>query len=77
MHDRDTNDNGIFDEPGFISTVRISVASDGSEANDESRNPSIDPAGRFVAFDSDANNLVSGDGNGSSDVFEAPNFPAP
>jgi hypothetical protein len=77
LHDRDANANGIFDEPGFISTVRVSVTSDGIEANNASSNPSIDSSGRFVAFDSSASNLVSDDGNIFSDVFEAPNFLAP
>jgi Tol biopolymer transport system component len=77
LHDRDTNANGIFDETGFISTVRVSVTSDGIEANNASSNPSIDSSGRFVAFDSSASNLVSDDGNIFSDVFEAPNFLAP
>jgi hypothetical protein len=50
-------------------TERISVASDGSQASDSSGPPSISADGRYVAFDSPANNLVSGDTNGEWDVF--------
>ncbi len=50
-------------------TVRISVASDGSQADDGSYSPAISGDGRCVAFDSDATNLVSGDLNVSADVF--------
>jgi Tol biopolymer transport system component len=50
-------------------TVRVSVASDGTQGNDVSWQPSISADGRFVAFASRASNLVSGDTNGTWDVF--------
>lgn len=50
-------------------TERISVASDGTEANGPSFYPSISADGRFVAFQSTASNLVPGDTNGVSDIF--------
>lgn len=50
-------------------TTRVSVASDGSQANGESHRPSISADGRFVAFISEASNLVAGDTNGRADVF--------
>lgn len=50
-------------------TVRVDVASDGTPANSSSREPSISADGRYVAFTSDADNLVSGDDNSVSDVF--------
>ena len=67
----DTNDFGdIFVRDRQIEiTTRISVSSDGAQANDESRNPSISADGRYVVFESDADNLVSGDTNGSRDIF--------
>jgi hypothetical protein len=50
-------------------TILISVGFDGTEANGASRSPSISGNGRFVAFASDANNLVRGDANGVTDIF--------
>jgi Tol biopolymer transport system component len=50
-------------------TSRVSVASDGAQANDRSLFPAISADGRFVAFHSDATNLVPGDTNGVEDVF--------
>jgi hypothetical protein len=48
---------------------RVSVSSDGSEANNSSYNPSISEDGRYVAYDSSASNLVAGDTNGHGDIF--------
>ena len=52
-------------------TSRVSVDSAGIQANDHSltEGPRISADGRFVAFDSEATNLVPGDTNGSADVF--------
>ena len=50
-------------------TERVSVASDGTEANDFSSSPAISADGRFVAFPSRASNLFSGDSNGEWDIF--------
>jgi Tol biopolymer transport system component len=53
-----------------LSTItRVSVASDGTQGNGDSRSPSIDRTGTVVAFTSAAGNLVAGDGNGHTDVF--------
>lgn len=69
--DDDTNgyrDVFIFDrEAGDV--TRISVGYDGSEANGDSSDAHISNDGRFVAFVSEATNLVEGDENGFSDVF--------
>ncbi|HUR72663.1 MAG TPA: hypothetical protein VMZ00_00200 [Sporichthya sp.] len=48
---------------------RISVDSHGRQATDDSHAPAISADGRYVAFDSEANALVSGDRNGVTDVF--------
>ena len=69
VHDRDFDGNGVFDEPGGIRTVRVSVASDGGEANQESWFHGISPDGRYVVFGSNSNNLVAGDTNGAYDSF--------
>lgn len=51
-------------------TTRVSVASDGSEANDWSfSSPALSADSRFVAFSSLATNLVAGDTNDQEDVF--------
>ena len=70
--------NGIYDQIGGIRTVRVSVDSLGTEAirlffgqirAAQSFYPSISADGRFVAFQSDATNLVPGDTNGITDIF--------
>jgi len=50
-------------------TTRVSVDSLGRQANGPSFNPAISADGRFIAFESDATNLVAGDTNGKRDVF--------
>jgi Tol biopolymer transport system component/putative cell wall-binding protein len=50
-------------------TERVSVANDGAEGDDWSDYPSISADGRYVAFDSQAGNLVAGDDNYDWDVF--------
>jgi uncharacterized repeat protein (TIGR01451 family) len=50
-------------------TTRVSVASDGKEANGESYSPSLSADGRYVTFESSAVNLVTGDSNRLDDVF--------
>ena len=57
VHDRQTGQ-----------TTRVSVASDGTQANGHSFDPSISADGRYVAFGSEADNLVSGD-TGRFDIF--------
>ena len=51
------------------STTRVSVDSNGAQANGTSWNAAISAEGRFIAFTSDASNLVPGDTNGRIDVF--------
>jgi Tol biopolymer transport system component len=50
-------------------TERISVGLGGTDADGDSRNPSVSADGSLVAFESSATNLVAGDSNGASDVF--------
>ena len=50
-------------------TELVSVATGGSQGNAGAWQPSVSADGRFVAFASDADNLVSGDNNGVRDVF--------
>ncbi|MGD2186587.1 MAG: hypothetical protein PVI71_10685, partial [Desulfobacterales bacterium] len=58
VHDRQTD-----------STERISSATGGAQANGDSFFPAISSDGRFVAFTSEASNLVAGDTNNKADVF--------
>ena len=58
VHDRETG-----------ATERVSVSSSGEEATNRSKNPYISGSGRFVAFSSDAVNLVPSDSNGARDIF--------
>jgi Tol biopolymer transport system component len=58
VHDRQTGQ-----------TSRVSVASDGTQANDISRAPRISADGRYITFSSDATNLVSNDNNNRLDAF--------
>ena len=50
-------------------TQRVSVATDGTQANNDNYSPAISADGRYVTFQSDASNLVPGDTNGTWDVF--------
>ncbi|MDP2937411.1 MAG: hypothetical protein Q8O86_13075 [Dehalococcoidia bacterium] len=55
---------------GNGTTIRVSVASDGTQGNNVSGyHSAISADGRYVAFRSDAFNLVPGDTNGTTDVF--------
>lgn len=47
----------------------VSVSSAEEPAADWSGEPAISADGRYVAFESDADNLVPGDDNGSTDIF--------
>ncbi len=74
----DTNgDNDIFVFDRQQKTIeRVSVDSQGNQANGNSRDSSISFDGRYVAFASDASNLVPGDTNKASDIFVGANWPA-
>jgi Ca2+-binding RTX toxin-like protein len=50
-------------------TTRVSVDSAGTQGNDYSSTPSISADGKFVAFSSNASNLVPGDNNDTDDIF--------
>ncbi|GMU20008.1 MAG: hypothetical protein AMXMBFR13_01090 [Phycisphaerae bacterium] len=71
LADPDTNnsmDVFVFDRlEGTLE--RVSVSSSGTPADDWSYPPSISLDGRYVAFESDAANLITGDTNGQPDVF--------
>ena len=58
VHDRETGQ-----------TTLISVSSDGVKGNDWSMNPSISSDGRYIAFESLADNLITDDTNLRKDIF--------
>lgn len=57
----------VYAAPGDF--TRVSVDSTGAQANNYSNDAAISGDGRFVAYVSDANNLVGGDTNGVGDIF--------
>lgn len=63
-----TSDIFVYDRQ-TKTTSRVSVATGGTQGNGYSYAPSISADGRYVAFESDASNLVSGDTNYSFDIF--------
>ncbi len=50
-------------------TVRVSIKTNGTQANGWSRRPSISGDGRFIVFESAASSLINFDPNGQIDVF--------
>jgi Tol biopolymer transport system component len=50
-------------------TTRESLSSAGGQTNDYSYEPTLSDTGAFVAFSSEATNLVPGDKNGARDIF--------
>jgi Tol biopolymer transport system component len=65
--------NGVFDV--FVNdretsvTTRVSVDDSGTQADGASIRPSISADGRYVAYQSEASNLVPRDTNGGADAF--------
>jgi YVTN family beta-propeller protein len=78
LHDRDVDADGLFDEPGQISTRRVSVMSDGTDGlcriplpaacNTPHIEATLSGDGRQVAFSTNLE-LDQGDVNGLSDVY--------
>jgi Ca2+-binding RTX toxin-like protein len=54
--------------------TRLSTAAAGQQGSSSSDAPQMSPDGRYVAFSSHADNLVSGDGNGVTDIFLVDRF---
>jgi Ca2+-binding RTX toxin-like protein len=69
VHDRDADGDGVFDEPGANTTVRVSVSNAGAQGDGRSEDPHLSADGRFVAFWSKATTLVPGDTNSTDDIF--------
>lgn len=66
----DKGETDIFIRDRKLGTTRrVSVGPGGAQANGSSSKPALSADGRFVAFESDATDLVPGDTNGWRDVF--------
>src|SRR5690606_19854478 len=67
----DTNGakDAFVHDRGTGTTVRVSVASDGTQGEGLSEDPALSADGRYVAFRSLAKNLVAGDSNHKADIF--------
>ena len=69
----DEDDNGFVDvyvhDLQTGQTLRVSVSSSGEQGNGTSQYPSISADGRFVAFESWANNLASGNPTAYSQMY--------
>ena len=57
LHDRDTDEDGVFDEPAARSTIRLTRP--GVDPNGQSFIVRITPDGRYVAFTSSATNMIA------------------
>jgi Tol biopolymer transport system component len=67
--DTNVRDDILVHEVASQITARVSVGPGGVQANGTSRSAALSHDGRFVAFHSDATNLVVNDTNGANDVF--------
>lgn len=60
VYDRDSDENGVFDEAGGSSIELVSKTTGGTVGNGQSEEGSISSTGRYVVFWSSAPNLVPG-----------------
>ncbi len=67
--DRDVSGSGTFDTSGNTSLVLISQSSGSVAGNGSSIQATVSGDGRYVAYASDATNLVAGDTNSLRDIF--------
>ena len=75
LHDRDVSGSGVFDTPGNISTIRVSVGAAAAQGNGASNTPifpvlGISDDGKSVVYETLATNFDSfGDTNAVTDVY--------
>jgi Tol biopolymer transport system component len=69
LGDTNLSDDVFVRDCVLATTERVSVATNGTQADSDSIAPSISVDGRFIVFASQASNLVAGDTNGSDDIF--------
>lgn len=54
VHDRDTDQDGVFDEPDARSTERVSVSTTNAQGDGDATHPGISDDGRWVVFAADS-----------------------
>ena len=69
LRDRDTDADGVFDEPGAVSTTRVSMGQNGVQGNYHSGQATISADGRYVTFRSGASTLLPDENFGANDLF--------
>ena len=69
VHHRDTDADGIFDEPGAISTTLASRDWMDEQSDGPSTYAAISANGRYLEFETLATDLVDDDANGVSDII--------
>ena len=68
--DRDSDNDGIYDEVSATTIKQLTVtAPDGSAGDGDSQGATLSNSGRYVAIRSGSTNLVAGDTNGVNDAF--------
>ena len=67
--DRDTDEDGVFDEPGSRAVHWVTKNTSGGGSNGSSRYAAVSDDGLSVAFSSQASDLVPDDSNNRTDVF--------
>ena len=68
-HDTNDADDVFLYDRATGRTTRVSVATDGAQADGSSAYPRLSDDGRIIVFQSAATNLVPGDTNGQIDIF--------
>lgn len=69
VRDRDTDHDGIYDEPDAVATTRMSTGTGGQQGDNASLEPSISPNGRYVVFSSIATTLSPLDPDNGQDIY--------
>jgi Tol biopolymer transport system component len=71
VHDRDSDDDDVFDEPGGEATFLVSLSTSDVAGNGNSARPFLSANGQWVAFMSEASDLIAPglDTNGDYDAF--------